>query len=169
MPKAAMSRLDERIAVGISTVEPDWRRENAKGWMPGAKLVRTLRDWRGAGNVVARKFAVMRHRFWSAVTGADIPINSTIAGGFMIPHPCGIVIHPDVTIGPNCLIFQNVTLGMHDGGVPRLGGHVLVGAGAVILGSVTIGDHAVVGANAVVLQDVPAGATAVGNPAKILQ
>jgi len=45
---------------------------------------------------------------------------------------------------------------------------VLVGAGAVILGSITIGDHAVVGANAVVLQDVPAGATAVGNPAKIL-
>ena len=136
--------------------------------MPGPQLVRTLRDWRAAGNGVARKYAVLRHRFWSAVTGADIPINSKIGGGFLIPHPCGIVIHPDVEIGPNCLIFQNVTLSMRDGAEPRLGGHVLVGAGAVILGPVSIGDHAVVGANAVVLRDVPAGATAVGNPAKIL-
>ena len=168
MPKAATSRLEERMAVGNSAVDPDWQREYARGWMPGAKLVRTLRDWQSARNVMARKFAVLRHRFWSAVTGADIPINSKIAGGFLIPHPCGIVIHPDVEIGPNCLIFQNVTLGMRDGDVPRLGGHVLIGAGAVILGSVTIGDHAVVGANAVVLHDVPAGATAVGNPAKIL-
>ncbi len=168
MPKAATSRLDERMAVGNSAVDPDWQREHARGWMPGAKLVRTLRDWQSARNVVTRKVAVLRHRFWSAVTGADIPINSKIAGGFLIPHPCGIVIHPDVEIGPNCLIFQNVTLGMRNGDVPTLGGHVLIGAGAVILGSVTIGDHAVVGANAVVLQDVPAGATAVGNPAKIL-
>jgi serine O-acetyltransferase len=169
MPKDAMSRLDKRVAVGISAIEPDWQREYAKGWMPGAKLVRTLRDWQDASNVVARKSAVLRHRFWSAVTGADIPINSTIAGGLLIPHPCGIVIHPDASIGPNCLIFQNVTLGMRDGGVPQLGGHVLVGAGAVILGSVKIGDHAVVGANAVVLQDIPPGATAIGNPSKILR
>lgn len=169
MPESPVSRLDERKATGNSAAKPDWQREFGRGWMPGVKLVRTLRDWQGAENVAARKFAVLRHRFWSVVTGADIPINSSIAGGFLIPHPCGIVIHPEVEIGPNCLIFQNVTLGMRDGGVPRLGGHVLIGAGAVILGSITIGDHAVVGANAVVLQDVPAGATAVGNPAKILQ
>ena len=168
MPKAPFSRHDKRQAVGNSAAEPNWQRELARGWMPGAKLVRTLRDWQGASNVVTRKFAVLRHRFWSVVTGADIPINSMIAGGFLIPHPCGIVIHPEVKIGPNCLIFQNVTLGMRDGGVPKLGGHVLVGAGAVILGSVTIGDHAVVGANAVILQDIPDGATAVGNPGKIL-
>jgi serine O-acetyltransferase len=169
MPNPHVSRLEERKAVGNSAVEPDWQREFARGWVPGAKLVRTLRDWQGARNVVARKLAVLRHRFWSAVTGADIPINSKISGGFMIPHPCGIVIHPAVEIGPNCLIFQNVTLGMRDGGVPRLGGHVLIGAGAVVLGTVTIGDHAVVGANAVVLRDVPAGATVVGNPGKILE
>lgn len=169
MPAERVSRLDERLAVGESAVEPNWSREYAKGWMPGAKLIRTLRDWRAAKTVVGRKLAVLRHRFWSAVTGADIPINSRLAGGFLIPHPCGIVIHPEVEVGPNCLIFQNVTLGMRDGAVPKLGGHVLVGAGAVVLGNVTIGDHAVIGANAVVLQDVPAGATAVGNPCKILR
>lgn len=169
MPDTQVSRLDERKAIGNSASEPDWQREFAKGWMPGAKLVRTVRDWQDTRNGVMRKIAVLRHRFWSAVTGADIPVNSKISGGFLIPHPSGIVIHPEVEIGPNCLIFQNVTLGMRNGGVPKLGGHVLIGAGAVILGDVTIGDHAVVGANAVVLQDIPDGATAVGNPCKILR
>jgi serine O-acetyltransferase len=84
-----------------------------------------------------------------------------------IPHPNGIVIHPKVDIGPNCLIFQQVTLG-HAGGTPRIGGHVDIGAGAKVLGPITVGDHARIGANAVVLTDVPAGATAVGIPARII-
>ncbi|QFT94759.1 Serine acetyltransferase [Roseovarius sp. THAF9] len=85
-------------------------------------------------------------------------------------HPNGIVVHPDTVIGPNCILFQQVTLGTNrgDNGAPLLGGHVDVGPGAKILGSVTIGDHAVIGANAVVLSDVPAGATAVGVPARVL-
>lgn len=86
-----------------------------------------------------------------------------------MPHPNGIVIHPDAVIGPNCLIFQQVTIGLRDGpGAPRIGGHVDVGAGAKILGPVTIGNHAKIGANAVVLSDVPEGATAVGIPAKVI-
>jgi serine O-acetyltransferase len=112
--------------------------------------------------------AVLRHRYWSAVTGADIPLNCKLGGGLMIPHPNGIVIHPDVEVGPNCLIFQQVTLGAGHGGVPRLGGHVDVGAGAKIIGAVSIGNHAKIGANAVVITDVPVGATAVGVPAKIV-
>ena len=102
------------------------------------------------------------------VTGADIPLGSKIAGGLLIPHPNGIVIHPDAEIGPNCLLFQQVTIGTAEGGVPRLGGHVDVGAGAKLIGPITIGDHARIGANAVVTRDVPAGATAVGIPARIL-
>jgi serine O-acetyltransferase len=86
----------------------------------------------------------------------------------LIPHPNGIVIHPEAEIGPNCLLFQQVTIGSAHGGVPRLGGHVDVGAGAKVLGPITIGDHAVIGANAVVTTDVPSGATAVGVPARIL-
>jgi serine O-acetyltransferase len=53
--------------------------------------------------------------------------------------------------------------------VPRIGGHVDIGAGAKILGGVVIGDHAKIGANAVVTRDVPAGATAVGIPARIVE
>jgi len=87
-----------------------------------------------------------------------------------LPHPNGIVVHPDSEIGPNCLLFQQVTLGTAQGrrGVPRLGGNVVVGAGAKLLGPISIGDHARIGANAVVLDDVPAGATSVGIPARIV-
>lgn len=109
--------------------------------------------------------AVVQHRFWSVITGSEIPLNCQIEGGLLLPHPNGIVIHPSVSIGPNCLIFQQVTI--VDG--VEVGGHVDIGAGAKIVRAVRIGDHAKIGANAVVLDDVPAGATAVGVPAKIIR
>lgn len=115
------------------------------------------------------KWAVLRHRFWSVVTGADIPLNSlTLPAAFCCRTPISVVIHPDASIGPNCLIFQQVTIGTRGpGGAPTIAGHVDIGAGAKILGPVTIGEHAVIGANAVVLTDVPAHCMAVGIPAKI--
>ena len=89
-------------------------------------------------------------------------------GGLLIPHPNGIVIHPDAEIGVNCLIFQQVTIGTRDGvGVPAIAGHVDIGAGAKILGPVHVGAHAKIGANAVVSTDVPSGSVAVGIPARI--
>jgi serine O-acetyltransferase len=103
------------------------------------------------------------------VTGADIPLNCKLGGGLLLPHPNGVVIHPDAEIGPNCLLFQQVTLGVGDGGAPRIGGHVDIGAGAKVLGPVRIGDHARIGANAVVVHDVPDGATAVGVPARVIR
>jgi serine O-acetyltransferase len=109
----------------------------------------------------------LRYRFWSVVTGAEIPLNCNIGGGLLINHPNGIVIHPEARIGVNCLILQQVTVGTRDKtGVPDIGGHVDIGAGAKILGPVRIGDHAKIGANAVVVSDVPSGAVAVGIPAK---
>lgn len=157
----------------ISADEPDWSRERIAGssWDPSRSLLRSIRDYQRAverKSNLSRMIAVVRHRFWSVVTGADIPLNSRIGGGLLIPHPNGIVIHPGVRIGPNCLLFQQVTIGHAKDGVPTLGGHVDVGAGAKLLGPITIGDHAIIGANAVVTVDVPAGATAVGVPARIL-
>ena len=161
----------------ISAIEADWSRETKRAfqWHPPRSLIASIRSyqyWVGVKGPVAwlcRKVAVLRHRFWSMVTGADIPINSSIGGGLMIPHPNGIVINPGAVIGPNCLILQQVTIGSGHGGVATIGGHVDFGAGAKILGAVTIGDHAVIGANAVVTKDVPAGAVAVGIPAKIVK
>ena len=103
------------------------------------------------------------------VSGAEIALNCQIGGGLAHPHPNGIVIHPAATIGPNSLIFQQVTIGHGPKpGTPKIGGHVDIGAGAKILGGVEIGDHAQIGANAVVITDVPAYATAVGIPARII-
>jgi serine O-acetyltransferase len=161
----------------VSATTPDWSRETPTGfWQPGRKLLKAFRDYQrhrdqpGLLSPIARRWAVVRFRFWSVVTGADIPLNCRIGGGLLLVHPNGIVIAPDVEIGPNCLLLQQVTLGYGGKlpGVPKVGGHVDIGAGAKILGGVTIGDHARIGANAVVLTDVPAGATAVGVPARIL-
>ena len=87
-----------------------------------------------------------------------------------MPHPNGIVVHPEAKVGPNCLLLQQVTLGTGGRvpGAPVLEARVDVGAGAKVLGGVTLGRGAKVGANAVVLTDVPAGHTAVGVPARIL-
>lgn len=91
--------------------------------------------------------------------------------GLRVPHPVGIITGRGVRAGRNCSIYQNVTLGgkrvddWRDNLHPQLGDDVLLSAGAVILGEVTIGDGASVGAGAVVLHDVPAHGVAVGVPA----
>lgn len=74
------------------------------------------------------------------------------------------MIHPEAEIGPNCLLFQQVTLA----GKVEMGHHVEVGAGAKILGPLKIGDNVRIGANAVVTHDVPSGDTVVGIPARSL-
>lgn len=156
---------------------PDWSRESKRpfAWAPSRSLLASIRSYQRHANsrwpwhLLSQKIAVVRHRFWSIVTGADIPLNSRICGGLMIPHPNGIVIHPGSEIGPNCMILQQATIGVASAArAPRLGGNVLVGSGAKVLGEIRIGDNARIGANAVVLQDVPDGATAVGVPARIV-
>jgi serine O-acetyltransferase len=167
---------DELGADRVSAVIPDWSREQPHGfWCPGRKLLLSIRRyqyWRDKGGpfaLLACKWLVLRHRFWSVVTGADIPLNCSIGGGLLINHPNGIVIHPEAHIGVNCLFSQQVTVGTgRKSGLPQIGGHVDIGAGAKILGPVRIGDHAVVGANAVVVSDVPSRTVAVGVPAKLL-
>jgi serine O-acetyltransferase len=149
---------------------PDWTRETpTRVWDPSRRLMRAIRRWQGARGV-ARRWWALQHRFWSVVTGADIPLTARIGGGLLMPHPNGIVIHPDAEIGPNCLIFQQVTIGLVAATpqAPRIGAGVDIGAGARVLGPVTLGDGARIGANAVVLCDVPPGGVAVGIPARVL-
>jgi serine O-acetyltransferase len=156
----------------VSATEADWSREQAgKWWEPSRQLLKSIRNYQkgqqqgGIFGYFLCRLNIIHYRFWTVVTATDIPLNCQIQGGLLLPHPNGIVIHPSASIGPNCLILQQVTI-VAD---VKIGGHVDIGAGAKIIRSVTIGDHALIGANAVVICDVPPGATAVGIPAKIIE
>ena len=161
----------------ISTKIADYKREQKKWhqWNPGKSLLKSIRIYQKHANskkpisIFVKFLSVVQYRFWTVISGADIPLNCKIGGGLLIPHPNGIVIHPDAIIGVNCLIFQQVTIGSKGkSGVPKIGGNVDIGAGAKILGDLEIGDSVLIGANSVVLKSIPFGATAVGVPARII-
>lgn len=108
------------------------------------------------------------------LTGIEIHPGATIGRRVFIDHGFGVVIGETAEIGDDCTIYQGVTLGgtsLSKGAKrhPTLGNGVIVGAGAKVLGSFTIGSGAKIGSNSVVVKEVPAGATAVGNPAHVVQ
>lgn len=108
------------------------------------------------------------------MTGIEIHPGATIGRRVFIDHGMGVVIGETAEVGDDCTIYQGVTLGgtsLYRGEKrhPTLGAGVVVGAGAKVLGGFTIGDGARIGSNAVVVKPVPAGATAVGNPARVLE
>jgi len=104
-------------------------------------------------------------------TGTEIHPGAHIGNGLFIDHAMGVVIGETTVIGTDVTLFQGVTLGgtgketgkRH----PTLGNNIVVGAGAKVLGNITIGDNSYIGANAVVIKDVPPNSTAVGVPARI--
>lgn len=108
------------------------------------------------------------------LTGIEIHPGATIGRRVFIDHGFGVVIGETAEIGDDCTIYQGVTLGgtsLFKGKKrhPTLARGVIIGAGAKVLGSFTVGEGAKVGSNAVVVKEVPAGATAVGNPARIIE
>ena len=109
-------------------------------------------------------------RFW---TGIEIHPGATIGRRLVIDHGTGIVIGETAQLGDDVLLYQGVTLGGTGKDVgkrhPTIGNNVMVGAGAKVLGPITIHDNARIAAGAVVLQEVPEGATAVGVPAQIVR
>ncbi len=104
-------------------------------------------------------------------TGIEIHPAAQIGDGLFIDHGMGVVIGETSVIGKNVTLYQGVTLGgtgkekgkRH----PNIGDDVVVGAGAKVLGNITIGENSYIGANAVVLKDVPPNATVVGVPGHI--
>jgi serine O-acetyltransferase len=112
------------------------------------------------------------HRWVRNHYGIELHYTAKVGRRVTIAHQGAIVIHEGAEIGDECVIRQGVTLGAagHYSAVeaPRLGRGVNVGAGVVIMGSVTIGDGAKIGPNAVVMGHVPGGAIATAAPARII-
>ena len=115
-------------------------------------------------------------RFISAIghflTTVDIHPAARIGSRVFIDHAVGVVIGETAIIGDDVLIYQQVTLGgvslSHGKRHPTVEDNVVIGAGAKVLGNITLGEGSRVGANSVVLRDVPANSTAVGIPARII-
>src|SRR3990170_1612420 len=132
-------------------------------------------------------FHRLAHRLWGAglkwfgrivshvgrwLTGIEIHPGAAVGRRFFIDHGMGVVIGETAEIGDDCTLYHGVTLGGTSWNKgkrhPTLGKNVVVGAGAKILGPITIGDNARVGSNSVVVKDVPAGATVVGIPGRVV-
>lgn len=113
------------------------------------------------------RFVSQINRF---LTGIEIHPGAQIGEGFFIDHGSGVVIGETTEVGNNVTLYQGVTLGgtgketgkRH----PTLMDNVTVGAGAKVLGSVTIGENAKIGAGSIVIHDVPPDSTVVGNPGR---
>ena len=136
----------------------------------------------------AMLFHRLAHSLWSAglkwlarlvshlsrwLTGIEIHPGATIGQRFFIDHGMGVVIGETADIGDDCTLYHGVTLGGTSWNKgkrhPTLAKGVVVGAGAKILGPITIGEGARIGSNAVVVKDVPPGATAIGIPARVIE
>lgn len=88
-------------------------------------------------------------------------------GGLLLIHGFATIIYCE-SLGKNCTIFQQVTIGYSKGGIPTIGDNCVICCGAIILGNVKIGNNVIIGANTLVINDVPDNAVVVGNPGRIV-
>ena len=150
------ARSPVEIALGYSGVHAVWAHRIAH------------RMWREPLLRLPARLLSQAARF---LTGIEIHPGARLGRRLFIDHGMGVVIGETAVIGNEVLLFQGVTLGgrsmRHGKRHPTLGDNVTVGAGAKILGAVSIGSGAQVGANAVVITDVPPEHIAVGIPARI--
>ena len=106
-------------------------------------------------------------------TGIEIHPGATIGEGLFIDHGTGVVIGETAELGDNVTLYQGVTLGGTGKDVgkrhPTVGDHVMIGAGAKVLGPFSIGDNAKIAAGSVVLNEIPENCTAVGAPAHVVK
>jgi serine O-acetyltransferase len=161
----------------IAQLLEDWRAHDRDWTRPGfrAVAVHRLGNWgkrtpRPLRAPVGALYQVL-YRGVRNFYGIELPCSVQLGRRVIFEHQSAIVIHENAHIGDDCFIRQGVALGSRHvsdpQAAPRLASGVNVGAGAKILGAVTIGEGAQIGANAVVLTNVPANKLAVGVPARL--
>ena len=132
---------------------------------PALRATTWLRLGAAAADLGLRGVPSWAQRRLLRLYGLEIEVGAEIGGGLYIAHPVGCVLAAK-SIGTNVTVISQVTFGTRDDGAwPTIGDETFFGAGARVLGGVTVGNGARVGANAVVLRDVAPGATATGVPA----
>jgi len=119
-------------------------------------------------NAIIRLFNKYLFIIYIKLEGSYVGINALISSNINLPHGMkSIFISGGATIGENCTIYQQVTIGSNLSveskgfGFPKIGNNCIIGAGAKIIGNVTIGDNCRIGANAVVVVDIPSNTTVV--------
>ncbi len=125
--------------------------------------------WRHRFKLLARLISHLTRM----LTGIEIHPGAQIGRRFFIDHGMGVVIGETAEIGDDVLMYHQVTLGgtslekkkRH----PTIRDHVVIGAGAKLLGAIEVGPYAKIGAGSVVIKDVPAGATVVGIPGRVVE
>lgn len=124
--------------------------------------------WHSGHRMAARSIAF----FLRSVTGVEIHPAAVIGSGFFIDHAMGVVIGETAVVGEDVTIYHGVTLGGRgtESGKrhPTIGDRVVVGAGAKVLGAITVGSDSRIGANAVVVRDVPPNSVVVGIPGQVV-
>ena len=160
----------ENIRNDLKAHVGDW---GAQGFW--ALVVYRFGRWRyGVRPALLRKFFSLiykiLYKFIQVVTGIELPCEVEIGRNFVIDHFGGIVISGYAKFGDNCRIRNGVVVGLQrvdQPCAPVIGNNVDIGAGAIVLGRITIGNNVLIGANAVVTCDVPDNSIAVGVPAVI--
>jgi serine O-acetyltransferase len=161
----------------IKELKEDLAAYKGNRWAPGYRVMRVYRlgQWRyGIRNPLLRKsFSLLYKVLYRKIilqTGIELPCEAKVGKNFRIDHQSGIVISGYAQFGDNCVVRNGVTVGLKnvkDPQAPIIGNNVDIGAGAKVLGAITIGDDVNIGANAVVLSDIPSHSIAVGIPATI--
>jgi serine O-acetyltransferase len=176
--------VPKRLRPLVMQLREDWTSHYRDWTLPGFRSIAVHRigAWvaqesghglvRGPVKVLLRRLHLTMYRYVRNQYGIEIPHTVVLGRRVLVGHQSGIVVHPHARIGDDCVIRQNVTIGALNAErveeAPVIGRRVELGAGVVILGSVTIGDGSRIGPHSVVMTDVPPGSTVFVNPPRMI-
>jgi len=164
-------KLFVNIREDLATYEGKWSSQGF--WV---MIVYRFGRWRYTigSDMIRKPFSLLYKLFYKIVqilTGIELPCEVPVGANFRIDHFGDIIISGYASFGDNCIVRNGVTVGLkniEEKAAPQIGSNVNIGAGAKILGDITIGSNVDIGANAVVIASVPDDSIAVGIPAKII-
>lgn len=168
-------------AMGLGPNPPLKRRVGY--WLKSSELhcvarfrLRQQLDRQQLAHPVLTRLALLPVGYWGRRQGIvhhfNIPPGAQIGPGFLVMHRTGIWVGPQVTIGANCVIHHNVTIGQRvaggDQGVPKIGSRVWIGPGAILTGDIVIGNGVTISAGTVLSKSVPDRCLVAGNPGRVV-